>query len=965
MARVPGWVGSHPEKRIGLRTAAIYVVAAGLWIVASDRVLALLLRDSPAGLLSRAQTYKGLFYVLVTAWLLYALVSSSVRKVIDHERSRQESEKWFRLLLDHVGDAVFAFRRGEGGRPERCIEVNGQACNLSGRSRDDLLRSDLTGIGFTEIERQWSEIESELASNGMATRIVHQDDAVDAQRLVEAHVRPVRLQNAPVVVLVLKDVTERVRLETSVASSEASYRFVMEQASDAILISDAEGIVLAINSRGAEMIGAPAERIRGRRLSELTRPEMRVPSSTSAPRPQAWNPDAWKGLFEAQVIRSDGSTLDAEINATRLLDGRTLSIIRDVSARKRMAEEDRRRRTHAEAMARTAARLNAELDLLMAQRTICEETAAALQYSVVWIELGDERSQRLALTYGLGIPPEQLLSHGGIAQSEEEALLVRGGGSPMVLDSVKHDLGGMTEFVRKLGLRTIYRAEMRRTGSLVGTLNAGASDRHRTAHQDELFLFQGMADLAAQAITNARLYQENIEQLHTLNTLYAGARALSRTLDRDTVAENVARTCADVFGCRVAWVGLAQPDGTILPIASQPESLLSRFHDKFRWDESAPAAGATGQAIRTGQPQVATQVATGGSPFSRDLAMSLGLASSLALPLISKERAIGALTVYHDKPEYFTPQRMEVLQAYSIQAAVALESAEMHRELQEHASRLEARVEERTAQIQETNAALEAFAAAVSHDLRAPLRAIQGFADALLNDCADGLGDAGRDYATRISSAADRLDTQIRELLVYSRLSKGDLRLKTVALDRVVREVLTHLEAEVKGANAEIVVEGRLPEVHGEAQVLAQVLGNLVSNAIKFVAPGVRPQVHISADDAGGWVRVDVRDNGIGIAPEHQEKIFGIYERLHGIEAYPGTGLGLAIVRRGVERLGGRLGVSSAPDAGSTFWFVVPRPETAALSKPRAEATGVPGPAQEPGPGPVALTGRLREGEQA
>lgn len=228
-------------------------------------------------------------------------------------------------------------------------------------------------------------------------------------------------------------------------------------------------------------------------------------------------------------------------------------------------------------------------------------------------------------------------------------------------------------------------------------------------------------------------------------------------------------------------------------------------------------------------------------------------------------------------------------------------------------SSLEQRVAERTAE-------LEAFAYSVSHDLRAPLRAMQGFADALLEDYSSQLDSPGQEYARRIVAAAQRMDTLILDLLAYSRLGRAEMRLKPVSLAQVVEEALAQLEAEIKKKDAQMAVEKPLPEAVGHYPTLVQVIANLLSNAVKFVAPGVRPHVRVWAEEQEGQVCLWVEDKGIGIAPEYQERIFRVFERLHGIEAYPGTGIGLAIVKKGMERMGGQVGVESQVGQGSRFW---------------------------------------------
>jgi PAS domain S-box-containing protein len=238
---------------------------------------------------------------------------------------------------------------------------------------------------------------------------------------------------------------------------------------------------------------------------------------------------------------------------------------------------------------------------------------------------------------------------------------------------------------------------------------------------------------------------------------------------------------------------------------------------------------------------------------------------------------------------------------------------------------LEHRVVERTTQLADANAELESFAYSVAHDLRAPLRGMQGFSRALLEDHADALDKTGRDYAERIARGAERLDDLINDLLAYSRLTREEIRPEPVELEGLLADVVRHMDPQIEQARAAVQLERPLPAVIGQRAVLMQVLMNLLGNAIKFVPPGAEPQVRVWAEHRDGTARVWVEDNGIGIRPEHRDKIFRVFERLHGQKAYPGTGIGLAIVKKGVERLGGTVGVVSEPGHGSRFWFELPK----------------------------------------
>jgi signal transduction histidine kinase len=237
---------------------------------------------------------------------------------------------------------------------------------------------------------------------------------------------------------------------------------------------------------------------------------------------------------------------------------------------------------------------------------------------------------------------------------------------------------------------------------------------------------------------------------------------------------------------------------------------------------------------------------------------------------------------------------------------------------------LEERVQARTVALQTALREMESFTYTISHDLRAPLRALAGFSRMLLEDYGAALGPTGSDYIAKISVAAKKMDALILDLLDYSRVTRQEIRIEPVDLDQLVAEVLRQMEPELRERGAEVVIEKPLPAVQGHALTLGQTLTNLLSNAIKFVAPGVKPRVRIRAVRGDGLIRVEVEDNGIGISPEYQERIFRIFERLNPIETYPGTGIGLAIVRRAMERMGGRSGVDSEPGRGSRFWIELP-----------------------------------------
>lgn len=275
-----------------------------------------------------------------------------------------------------------------------------------------------------------------------------------------------------------------------------------------------------------------------------------------------------------------------------------------------------------------------------------------------------------------------------------------------------------------------------------------------------------------------------------------------------------------------------------------------------------------------------------------------------------------------------TPEGMFVLAAVidiTQRKRMEGELEKVHEELRLHADQLEATVAERTAHLEHTIRELEAVSYSLSHDLRAPIRTIQGFAQLILEDAGERLTDEEKDMLRKSISAANRLDHLIRDVLTYTRVSQQELRLHPVDVEKLVRQIIDE-RPELQPPKATIEIISPLLPVQGHEASLTQVITNLLDNAVKFVAPGRSPAIRIwSEDRRGSLVNLYFEDNGIGIPREAQERLFAIFQRVHDENRYAGTGIGLAIVRKAVERMGGTVRVESESGQGSRFCVELPR----------------------------------------
>jgi PAS domain S-box-containing protein len=257
---------------------------------------------------------------------------------------------------------------------------------------------------------------------------------------------------------------------------------------------------------------------------------------------------------------------------------------------------------------------------------------------------------------------------------------------------------------------------------------------------------------------------------------------------------------------------------------------------------------------------------------------------------------------------------------------------------------LNGQLERRVQDLTEMNQELEAFGYSISHDLRAPLRSIRSFAQFLREHTSKSLDQEGHDYLRRVESAAKYMDLLLLDLLEYSRLNGIELERVPVDLDAAAKDVINSIEKEVEDRRAQISIRSPLGTVEAHPATVRQVLYNLVSNALKFVGENKTPRVDLYSEPQNGALRIWVVDQGIGIAPQYHQKIFGLFQRLHSNESYPGTGIGLALVRKGIERMGGRLGVESKTGEGTRFWFELTqaqRPMDASVISTQANPTAL------------------------
>jgi len=238
---------------------------------------------------------------------------------------------------------------------------------------------------------------------------------------------------------------------------------------------------------------------------------------------------------------------------------------------------------------------------------------------------------------------------------------------------------------------------------------------------------------------------------------------------------------------------------------------------------------------------------------------------------------------------------------------------------------LEQRVIERTGDLEMANKELEAFAYSISHDLRAPLRHMAGFAELLQKNASSVLDEKSRRYMIMILESAKRMGDLIDDLLAFSRIGRAETQKTVVSLEQLVKEALSEVQPETDGRNIGWRIAA-LPNLYGDRAMLRLALVNLVSNAVKFTRKRPQPEIEIACVDGNeNEIVVFIRDNGVGFDMKYVNKLFGVFQRLHRAEEFEGTGIGLATVQRIIHRHGGRVWAEGLVDRGATFYFSVPK----------------------------------------
>lgn len=890
----------HPPHRRRLSALALaisYAVTACLWIILSDRLLLALVSDREQ--FAVLATYKGWAFVLFSALLLYFERAWSERegdhidkllqqRVDERNRALELSQAQLQVIMDHA-PVLFYMRDLEG----RYLWVNRHWEEQTGNRAD-------AAIGATPDSLFTPEVAAELmrnqravvARNAAAVEEVTLNLLGESRDYVRAIFPLTTSTGEPYAVAgILADITQQRRIEQSLHELQARYRTLFDVAALGIAILDADGCYVDVNPAFAKMMGYDVETLKTMDCWQLTAPEDSSDDAASFARMTHGKIDQY--VLEKQHRRADGTTFWVRLTASVLQRAKSphpesqrpdnqdlyLAVLEDITARREVEAE--RRRMQADLAEQVAAR-TAELRHLNAALADAQRIAHVGSWSL------DLRTSQLSgseETYRiLGLSPDTQAAAGSairrIIHPDDLERLRQTVQQAMAQDHILH-----------MEHRIVRADGAQRYVLLRGNIQM---DQDATP----TWLVGTIQDITERKESELALLEVN--------------RRLSALIEASPLAILVVRT-----------------DGTITHWNAAAERIYG-----YKSEEVIGTDGHILGAPEQVDAQAQRRAMTSGETFTeletkrvRADGATIDVSMSTAPIYDETGRITSVVVIVADITDRKKAEAQLRRLNQELETRVAERTQHLEQEIAER-TRAEAEVlalnetlAAQAASLEAVNKELETFTYSVSHDLKAPLRGLDGYSRLLQADYADKLDDDGRFFVQSIRQASIQMAQLIDDLLAYSRIERR--RLQTVPLDlqNLVTTIVSRIQHEVPNRHVTFAQNLAVTQVQSDPDALTFALRNLIDNAIKFSAQSDEPCVEIgSRPTANGW-QLYVKDNGIGFDMQYRDRIFDIFQRLHRAEEYPGTGIGLAIVRKAVQRLQGEVWAESKAGEGATFYM--------------------------------------------
>jgi PAS domain S-box-containing protein len=789
------------------------------------------------------------------------------------EEALRQSEERYRRMLDTMleGCQIIDFNW-------RYTYLNDAAARDSRRTKEELLGHTMLemypGIESTSMFAELRRCRDERIARRLENEFVYPDGTAGWFDL--------SLQPMPQGIFILSvDITERKRTEQAMADNEKRFRALIESASDGISLLGADGKIVYASPATQRILGFAPEDLIGIDPRDYTHPDDLGPLLTLLN--DLLQKPGSSFTTRYRFRHKDGSWRWLESTVSNLLAESWVKAIvfnyRDVTER-----------TQAEEALRAASTYNRRLiEVSMDPLVTIGPDGKITDVNEATETVTGASRQRL-----VGDDFANYFTEPDQARAGYQKVLAEGSVRDYPL-TIRHTSGKTTA--------VLYNA---------------------TVYKNERGGIQGVF-AAARDITERKWVEERQRFLNEASGILASSLDYETTLT--TIANLVVSRIAD--WCSVYLVGNKGELRQVALTHNDPEKIKWAKEFQSRYASLPNQNAGVWQVIQSGQATLVPEIADEMLMTQiqdvelRQIIRELGLSATMTVPLTVHGQTLGAITFVAAKlGRRYTLNDLELATDLAQRAAIAVDNARLYRDARRLNEELEQRVIERTAQLEAANTELEAFSYSVSHDLRAPLRAIDGFSRILIEDFAASLPPDLRRYLQIIRTNTLQMGQLIDDLLQFSRLNRQPLNKQAVKPMPVVRDALRTLESEQAAHRPRIII-GELPDCQADPALLKQVWINLLSNAIKYTRKQAAPQIEVGFKQVDGTPAYFVRDNGVGFDMQYADKLFGVFQRLHRSEDFEGTGVGLAIVQRIIERHGGRIWAEAAPDQGATFYFTL------------------------------------------